>query len=207
MPLELEVVGPSLKCDLSTCLVMVRSEDGTGKAGHTLITLIFDERAGLKHEQIVCTTTSDRAAKFIITMFDYDEDACVTRDSDKIGKSSIGDLTRTINKVQCILSFALFKLRIDSCPKTIFFICKISINPFPEGQDLLSKAHKTGARLSHSEGRCIELCDYESSMSSRVAIVLTKLDIDETRASSSHNLAQSILRLHKTLRRYFLGGQ
>ena len=54
-------------------------------------------------------------------MFNEDEDVCDTRDSDKIGKSAIGDLTRMGNKVQYFLSFALFKLHINSYPKTIFF--------------------------------------------------------------------------------------
>ena len=81
-------------------------------------------------------------------------------DCDKIGKSAIGYIIRARNKVQCFLTFAIFKLCINSNAQIIFFALKMQINPFLEAHDLLNKAHKTGAHFSNSEKRHRELCSY-----------------------------------------------
>ena len=94
MSLGLEIAGPSLKYNLDMRLGMVRAKDGYAEK-----IIIFEEILGFKYEQIVYATTSDRAAKGSVTMFNYDEDACDIRDCDKIGKLVIGDITKSRNKV------------------------------------------------------------------------------------------------------------
>ena len=78
-------------------------------------------------------------------------------------------------------------------------------NPFLEAQDLLSEAHKTGDHLSHGENTCKEPHIWESNMPGVLASTCTKLDINKVWISARHNLAHSILRLHKGLAYYFVG--
>ena len=113
----LEMVDPNLKCNLVTCLGMTRIKDGADEDGHDTLFKIFVERVRLKHNEIAHTTTSDRAAKVVATMFNHNEDVCNMHDCDKIGRSAIVYLIRTWNKVHlfnlCNISTLL---HIDSVP-------------------------------------------------------------------------------------------
>ena len=83
-PLVLDMVGPSLKCDLGTCLWMSRAKDGTGKDRIAPINLIFDNRVVLNHEQVVRATTSEGDAKGIEKVLNHNKDARDMCDYDKI---------------------------------------------------------------------------------------------------------------------------
>ena len=61
----------------------------------------------------------------VAQLFGHDRDPSGMHDSDKVAKSAIGDLVRTKDKVQ--------------------------INPFPEGQAIINKAHKMAAHFSHGD--------------------------------------------------------
>ena len=80
------MLGPSLKLNLDTRLVIARVKDGTRKTGRAEINLIFEKRVGLKHDQTMHAITFTRSAKGAATMIDHDEDACSTCNSDKIVK-------------------------------------------------------------------------------------------------------------------------
>ena len=66
---------PSLKCDLGALLGITRAEDGTNKAERAAINLIFDERAGLRYEQIAHYMTYGKAEKGVAVILDHDEHA------------------------------------------------------------------------------------------------------------------------------------
>ena len=80
------MVGLNLKCDLGTCLGMICTKDGTDKAGISTINLIFDNKVGFKYEQIMKTTTLDRASKGRAKESNQDKEIRDTNDCDKIGK-------------------------------------------------------------------------------------------------------------------------
>ena len=63
-------------------------------------------------------------AKGVSAQLGLDEEVCGMHDGDKIGQSVVGGLVRTRNKVP--------------------------VNPFPEGQELMKKAHRLGTYFSYS---------------------------------------------------------
>ena len=138
MAIGLEMVDPNIKCNVGICLGMVRIEDGTDKVGHETLSKIFKERVGYEYNEIVHTTTSDRAAKGISTMFHHDEDVCDMHDCDKIGRSAIGDLIRKRKKVQYFLLFNLSTLllifsvsQFFICTFCLLYICSGTNKSFP----------------------------------------------------------------------------
>ena len=86
--LGLEIVGPGFECYLSMSLFMVWIKDGTGKDGCDTISKIYEERVEFKCKVIVRSTTSDRHAKGMATMFNHDEDVFDVHYCDKIDKSA-----------------------------------------------------------------------------------------------------------------------
>ena len=82
---------------------------------------------------------------------------------------------------------------------------KIPISNFTEAQDLLSRAHESGAHLSYGHKRREETCSYENNMHSVLANIRMKLDLNETWFSARFYLVHSLLRLHKELACYFVG--
>ena len=87
---------------------MVRVKDGAYEAGNDVLPKTFFEQVGFKRSEIKNTTTSNKASKGITTIFNHDKDLCDMHDYDKIGRSAIGYLIKTRNKVQCFLIFAEF---------------------------------------------------------------------------------------------------
>ena len=68
---------------------------------------------------------SDRAAKGVAGELDMqEEEVCEMHDTEKLGQSATGGLVRTRKKV--------------------------AVNPFPEGVDLVQRAHKLGAYFGYS---------------------------------------------------------
>ena len=64
---------------------MVRIKDGAIEAANNALSKKIVERIGLKHNEIMRTTTSNRLAKGDATILNHDEDICGMRDCDKIG--------------------------------------------------------------------------------------------------------------------------
>ena len=62
------------------------------------------------------------------------------------------------------------------------------INPFPEAQGLLSKAHKTGTHFSYGEKKHRELHSFEKITTGGLDNICIKLDLNETGVSSGHDL-------------------
>ena len=124
MTLGLEMVDPQLKCKLGMCLGIARIKDGTDKAGCDTTNKIYEERVGFKCKVITYATTSSRATKDAAKMFNQDEDFCDMLYCDKVSKSAVGCLFRKKNKVKNFLTFAMFKLHINSNPQIIFLFAR-----------------------------------------------------------------------------------
>ena len=78
---------------------------------------------------------------------------------DNIGRSAIGDMIRTSNKVQNFLLFVTFQfhfllfqfLKLSLLLFACFMCDKMLINNFQEEQDLLNRAHKKGTHFSYDK--------------------------------------------------------
>ena len=99
----------------SVCLGMVRLSSNHNAVGAKTIRDVMDRVIGMKPEDIVAATMSDLAAKGIAREFGQEGEECDMHQGDKIGRSAVGDLVRTVNKVP--------------------------VNAFPSGQVLMKKAH------------------------------------------------------------------
>ena len=88
---------------------------------------------------------------------------------------------------------------------TLLTFAKMPLSPFPEAQDLLIRAHKTGMQFSHGKNRCEELHSYENNVPGNLAIICVKLDLSKTRVSERHSLVHSILWIHEGLAYDFVG--
>jgi hypothetical protein len=95
-------------------------------------------------------------------------------DGDKIGQSAVGGLIRSKNKVQ--------------------------INPFPEGQELMKKAHRLGTYFSYST-RHAELMSFRQQIKDQPELKI-KVDLNTTRIAAQQGLLNSELKLNRLLRLY-----
>jgi hypothetical protein len=122
----------------------------------------------------VCSVIQDRAAKGVSSHLGLDEEVCGMHDGDKIGQSAVGGLVRTKNKTP--------------------------INPFPEGQALIKKAHALGTHFSYSN-RHNTLMSFRLQVKDQPEIRI-KVDLNTTRVAAQHNLLHSELQLNRLLRLY-----
>jgi hypothetical protein len=95
-------------------------------------------------------------------------------DGDKIGQSAVGGLIRSRLKVQ--------------------------INPFPEGQELMKKAHKLGTYFSYGN-RHAQLMTFRLQVKDQPELKI-KVDLNTTRVAAQHGLLNSELKLNRLLRLY-----
>ncbi len=95
-------------------------------------------------------------------------------DGDKIGQSAVGGLIRTKNKV--------------------------AVNPFPEGQELMKKAHKLGTYFSYIT-RHSQLMSFRQQLKDQPEIKI-QVDLNTTRVAEQHGLLNTELNLNHLLRMY-----
>lgn len=135
---------------------------------------------GLGYTDICASIISDAAAKGVAAEFEQDEEVCEMHQGDKIGRSAVGTLVRSKNKVQ--------------------------INPFKEGKMLLAKVHNLGVHFQYGDRfpRMIELYGNVEGPDKRKLVpnCTIKMDYNKTRVNSSHGLILSVLRLHRPLKCY-----
>ncbi|KAI9346567.1 hypothetical protein BDR26DRAFT_112210 [Obelidium mucronatum] len=130
-----------------------------------MLQAVFKERTGLEFQETVSSMMQDRCALGVSNQCDIEEEACLMHDGDKLGRSAVGALTRSRNK--------------------------IVVNPFPEGVDLMSRAHKMGTFFSYSQQRRQHFQDVCATIGD-IPVVGIQLDLSTTRVASSHQLLFSI---------------
>ena len=89
--------------NIAICLAMTPIADGTDQTGATKLREVLSQYTTLDYEEVFHSTVSDRAATGIARAFGHDQDGCGMHDGDKIGRSAIGDLVRTKDKVVSIV--------------------------------------------------------------------------------------------------------
>ena len=95
-------------------------------------------------------------------------------DGDKIGLSAVGRLSRTKHKVP--------------------------VNPFPEGQELMKKAHRLGTYFSYIT-RHSQLMSFRQQVKDQPELKI-QVDLNTTRVAAQHGLLSSELKLNRLLRLY-----
>jgi hypothetical protein len=119
---------------------------------------------GFKYNQVMASMISDLAAKGIAREFDQVGEWCDMHQGDKIGRSAIGDLVRSKNRVP--------------------------VNPFPAGQALMKKCHSMAVYFSYGK-RHTDLLKFTSNVPGGLAQIKLKVDLSDTRVSARHNLLYS----------------
>jgi len=120
----------------------------------------------------ICRSLS--CAKGVSAQLGLDEEVCGMYDGDKIGQFVVGGLIRTKNKVP--------------------------VNPFPEGQELMKKAHKLGTYFSYSN-RHAQLMSFRQQLRDQPEIKI-QVDLNTTRVAAQHGLLNTELKLNRLLRLY-----
>ena len=157
------------------CLGLVPLKNNSGVTGAATLEGVVTRTMGYSSEVLIHSVISDLAAVSVAKEMDQEADECEMHQSDKIGKSAIGDLVRTRKK--------------------------IPINPFPEGQSLKNKCHKMATYFSYST-RHSELMNLQESTPGGFATIRIKVDLNETRVSAVYFLLLSEIRLNKPLQAY-----
>jgi hypothetical protein len=164
----------------AVCLGLVPLSDGTDKVGAITIETVMNEVTGFKYNQVMAAMISDLAAKGIAREFEQEGESCDMHQGDKIGRSAIGDLVRSKNKVP--------------------------VNPFPAGQILMKKCHSMAVYFSYGK-RHKELLKFRSNVPGGLAQIKLKVDLNDTRVSARHGLLYSEIRLNKGLKLYAIANE
>ncbi len=101
-------------------------------------------------------------------------EVCGMHDGDKLGQSAVGALVRSKNKQV--------------------------VNPFPEGQHLLKKAHNLAVHFSYGN-RQKDLLNYGTMVQNQPSIKL-QVDLNGTRVAAQHSLLYSEMRMNRLLKMY-----
>ena len=161
----------------AVCLGMVPLADGTDKVGAKTIESVLSKVTGFAYNQIMASMISDLAAKGIAWEFDQVGEWCDMHQGDKIGRSAVGDLVRSKNRVP--------------------------VNPFPACQTLMKKCHSMAVHFSYGT-RQQDLMKFAENVPGGLAKIKLKLDLNDTRVSARHSLLYSEIRLNKGLKLYAL---
>mmetsp|Transcript_37826 Transcript_37826/g.106865 ORF Transcript_37826/g.106865 Transcript_37826/m.106865 type:complete len:156 (+) Transcript_37826:152-619(+) len=124
----LQFVDPALRQNFVVCVALKPCFDGTDRGVAEELEMITAARCGLPLDNIVGSVISDRAAKGVSEEFGLEEEVCGMHDGDKLGRSAIGELLRRRDK-------------------------KV-INPFPEGAELMAKAHEMAVHFQLLHPTC-----------------------------------------------------
>ena len=174
--LALQFIAPEWLKNLVVTVALKKSSKNTDADIANLWKEVMGERCGgLEFEDIVGRMRSDRAAKGVAGALEMEEEeVCEMHDTEKLGRSATGGLVRTRNKV--------------------------AINPFPEGVELVARAHKLGTYFGYST-RHENLSKVGKSLTN-VPDIKIAVDYNTTRIAAVHGLLHSTLRLNRALRAY-----
>ena len=173
--------------NFALCLGMKPVTSGTNVAMAAHITssiadlLGYDKELGHKlYKDLFCSVISDLAAIGTaeeLSEVEGDGYGCSMHQGDKIGRSAVGDLTRSKGK-------------------------KV-VNPFPEGQRLMLRCHNMAKFFSYSN-RLLEMRQLYAAthIGESVAGIKLQLDLNTTRVAARYGLLTSVIRLNKGLSLY-----
>ena len=176
--LALQFIAPEWKKNLVVTIGLKKSSKNADADIAHLWKETMDERCGgLKFDDIMGRMRSDRAAKGVAGVLEFEEEeVCEMHDTEKLGRSATGGLVRTRNKV--------------------------AINPFSAGVDLVQRAHKLGAYFGYSTR--LENLAIVGKTVGNVPDIRIQTDYNTTRIAAVHGLLHSELRLNRGLRAYEL---
>jgi len=175
--LALQFIAPGWKKNIVLTIGLIKSLRNKDQDVADLWRSTMTKRTGFDYDTIVTRMRADRAAKGVAGALGMDEEeVCEMHDTDKLGRSGLGGLVRTKNKVE--------------------------INPFPEGVALVKKAHGVGAYFGYSTRR-FDLSEVGKGLGNCPDITI-KVDYNTTRIAAVHGLLHSELRLNRALKAYAL---
>ena len=147
----------------------------TAEATKDMLIEMFHSMTTLNFLDIVFDTISDKAAVKVAELLGQLRRVCAMHQGDKVGRACNGDLTRSrANK---------------------------TINPFDEGQSLISKAQDTANHFSYSDRRRV-LKTVGSTVEGGIPNCVPQTCHCHTRVASRRNMLRSLLRLNCGLRKY-----
>jgi len=176
--LALQFVAPGWLKNLVITIALKKSSKNADQDVANLWRNVMEERCGgFTFEDMVGRMRSDRAAKGVAGKLEMgEEEVCEMHDTDKLGQSATGGLVRTRMKV--------------------------AVNPFPEGVELVQRAHKLGAYFGYSTR--LEQLEEVGNTLGGVPNIKIQVDYNTTRIAAVHGLLYSELRLNRGLRQYEL---
>jgi hypothetical protein len=176
--LALQFVAPGWLKNLVITIALKKSSKNADQDVANLWRNVMEERCGgFTFEDIVGRMRSDRAAKGVAGKLDMgEEEVCEMHDTDKVGQSATKGLVRTRMKA--------------------------AVNPFPEGVELVHRAHKLGAYFGYSTR--LEQLEEVGNTLGGVPKIKIQVDYNTTRIAAVHGLLYSELRLNRGLRQYEL---
>lgn len=165
--------------NLVVCIGLVKSAHNTDVDVAHLFKEVCKERTGFEFSELCMAVVSDRAAKGVSHHLNMEEEVCEMHDTDKIGQSATGALTRSRNR--------------------------IVVNPFPEGVALLKAARAMATHFSYSN-RLDELhaCVVKDNQGNSISQpqIRFAIDLNGTRIAAQHGLLYSALRLNRSVKVY-----
>ena len=200
----IQFIDPKWRRNLVFCVGFERCGDGRDVDVADKLREALLKKSGHRFDDIVCSVMQDKASKGVFSHLGLDEEVCGMHDGDKIGQSAVDCLFRSKNKTP--------------------------VNPFPEGQALMKKAHALGTYFSYSNrhGQLMSFrmqvkdlfChktwhDIEQTLMTglmklmyfRIMVkdqseIMIKVDLNTTRVAAQHSLLHSELLLNRLLRLY-----
>ena len=161
--------------NIVVALDFVPTKSTTGDACKILIENAFKACTSLEFDKVCSSGVQDKAALKTAELLGLEKESCDMHDGDKIGKSAIGELVRSRNRVP--------------------------VNPFNEGKAVVKK-FQDQAKHFHSnpsnQGKLDNLLDRNKDLPN----AKIQRDLNETRISARWNLLCSSLRMKKPMRLY-----
>ena len=161
--------------NIVVALAFVPTKSTTGDACKILIENAFKACTSLEFDKVCGSGVQDKAALKTAQLLGLEKESCDMHDGDKIGKSAIGELVRSRNR--------------------------IPVNPFNEGKDLVKKFQDQAKHFHSTPANQMKL-DNLLDRNKDLPNAKIQRDLNETRISARWNLLCSSLRMKKPMRLY-----
>ena len=169
--LGIQLVDPLWQANLVICLGLVPCLDGTAPAVADILRDVMHSH-DLDFGTVIASSMQDGAAVAVASELGMEKESCLMHSADKLGAAGIGDLVRSKNKVE--------------------------INPFSEGQAVMSTATGIATYFNYSS-RFEQLVAVAGSV---CTVIRLRKDLNGTRIAAKWNLLYSLLRNEPALRMY-----
>lgn len=150
----------------SICIGLQKIDGSSDSTVQQKMNEICVDMLGKKYTEVAHSTISDYKARRVAHLFDHEKDGCEMHYTDKIAQFAIGDKVNSRQKKQ--------------------------INPFPDGQTLVNRAHDMAKYFSKRKVK--PLWDWHST-SKPVPKIRPQTDICQTRVAARYYCIQSVLPL------------